>query len=64
MKIFSVTDCPTDVKYEIILLCVYNVPMDNSVYIESSVISYLTARPSRDVVTSARQAIMLEWWED
>lgn len=33
-----------------------------SVYIESSVISYLTARPSRDIVTAARQAITLEWW--
>ena len=38
--------------------------MDNSVYIESSVISYLTARPSRDVVTSTRQANTFEWWED
>ena len=34
-----------------------------SVYVESSVISYITARPSRDVVTSARQAITIEWWE-
>lgn len=34
-----------------------------SVYIESSVISYITARPSRDVVTSARQAISIEWWD-
>ena len=34
-----------------------------SVYIESSVISYITARPSRDLVTSARQAITIEWWE-
>lgn len=35
-----------------------------SVYIESSVISYLTARPSRDVVTAARQAITEEWWRE
>lgn len=35
-----------------------------SVYIESSVISYITARPSRDVVTLARQAITIEWWEE
>ncbi|QLQ34161.1 MAG: type II toxin-antitoxin system VapC family toxin [Candidatus Thiothrix singaporensis] len=34
------------------------------VYIESSVISYLTARPSRDVVTAARQAITSEWWDN
>ena len=34
------------------------------VYIESSIISYLTARPSRDVVTASRQAITAEWWLD
>jgi predicted nucleic acid-binding protein len=33
------------------------------VYVESSVISYITARPSRDVVVSARQAISNEWWD-
>jgi hypothetical protein len=33
-----------------------------TVYIESSVISYLASRPSRDVVISARQAISHEWW--
>ena len=32
--------------------------MNKSVYIESSVISYLTARPSRDLGFTA------EWWED
>jgi len=37
--------------------------MGASVYIESSVISYLTARPSRDVVTAGRQAITSEWWQ-
>ena len=37
--------------------------MKTSVYIESSVISYLTARPSRDLVKSARQAITSDWWE-
>ena len=35
-----------------------------TVYIESSVISYITALPSRDIVTSARQAITIEWWEE
>ena len=38
--------------------------MPASVYIESSVISYLTARPSRDIVTAARQAITLDWWQN
>ena len=33
------------------------------VYIETSLISYLTARPSWDVVVAARQQITLEWWE-
>jgi len=37
--------------------------MLKTVYIESSVISYLTSRPSRDVVTSARQKITIEWWK-
>ena len=35
-----------------------------TVYIESSVISYLTSRPSRDLVTAARQTITAEWWEE
>ena len=33
-----------------------------SVYIETSIISYLTARPSRDLVIAARQAITSDWW--
>jgi hypothetical protein len=36
----------------------------STVYIESSVISYLAARPSRDVVVAARQAISHEWWNN
>jgi hypothetical protein len=36
--------------------------MTQSVYIESSVISYLVARPSRDVVVAARQTITETWW--
>jgi hypothetical protein len=38
--------------------------MSETVYIESSVISYFTARPSRDVVVSARQAITENWWRN
>ena len=37
--------------------------MKPTVYVESSVISYLTSRPSRDVVIAARQAITREWWD-
>lgn len=33
------------------------------VYIETSVISYLTARTSRDVLTAARQTWTREWWD-
>ena len=38
--------------------------MAKSVYIESSVISYLVARPSRDVIVAARQTITEIWWRE
>lgn len=38
--------------------------MNPMVYIESSVISYLVSRPSRDVVIAGRQAISHDWWEN
>ena len=38
--------------------------MKQKVYIETSVISYLTARPSRDLITAAHQQLTLDWWED
>jgi len=34
-----------------------------TVYIETSIVSYLTARPSRDVVGIARQQLTQQWWE-
>jgi predicted nucleic acid-binding protein len=37
--------------------------MKARVYIETSMVSYLTARPSRDVVATAHQQISLDWWE-
>lgn len=33
------------------------------VYIESSVISYLTSRPSNDPIKSAWQKVTKQWWE-
>jgi len=38
--------------------------MKQTVYIESSIISYLTSRPNRDVIIAGRQAITLDWWEN
>ena len=35
-----------------------------SVYLETSIVSYLTARPSRDLIIAAQQAMTREWWGD
>lgn len=35
-----------------------------SVYVETSIVSYLTARPSRDLVVAAQQTVTREWWRD
>ncbi len=37
--------------------------MKSSVYIETSVISYLTVKPSRDLIVAAHQQITSDWWE-
>jgi predicted nucleic acid-binding protein len=37
--------------------------MKKSVYVESTVISYLTAKPSRDVVVAGHQQLTREWWD-
>ena len=34
-----------------------------TVYIETSVISYLVAKPSRDLVTAANQQVTRDWWQ-
>ena len=38
--------------------------MKSTVYIETSFISYLTSRPSRDLVTAANQQLTHDWWND
>ena len=36
--------------------------MPSSVYVETTIVSYLTARPSRDLVLCAHQQITRTWW--
>lgn len=38
--------------------------MKSSVYIETSIISYLTARLSNDLRVAANQKTTIEWWEN
>jgi predicted nucleic acid-binding protein len=37
--------------------------MSTKVYVETSVVSYLTSRPNRDLVVAANQQITQEWWQ-
>jgi predicted nucleic acid-binding protein len=38
--------------------------MKQRVYIETTVVSYLTAKPSRDLIVAARQAATEQWWRE
>ena len=38
--------------------------MNPKIYIETSIVSYYTARPSRDLVVAAHQQITHEWWDN
>ena len=37
--------------------------MKPRVYIETSVISYLTSKPSRDLIIAGHQRLTLDWWD-
>lgn len=37
--------------------------MNPKVYVETTVVSYLTARPSRDIVIAGHQQISRDWWQ-
>ena len=36
----------------------------STVYIETSIVSYLTARPSRDLLVAAHQQLTVVWWDE
>ena len=38
--------------------------MKPRVYLETTIISYLTAKPSRDLIIAAHQELTNEWWEN
>ena len=35
-----------------------------TVYLETSIVSYLTARPSRDLLVAAHQQLTVVWWDE
>ena len=37
--------------------------MMKSIYLESSIVSYLAARPNRDLVVAGNQQVTRDWWE-
>jgi hypothetical protein len=37
--------------------------VSETVYIETSILGYLTARPSRDIIVAANIEVTREWWD-
>jgi hypothetical protein len=38
--------------------------MKQRVYLETTIVSYLTARPSRDLILAAHQQVTRQWWDE
>ncbi|MBF0137304.1 MAG: type II toxin-antitoxin system VapC family toxin [Magnetococcus sp. DMHC-1] len=38
--------------------------MKSKIYVETSIVSYLAARPSRDLIVAAHQQITATWWHE
>jgi predicted nucleic acid-binding protein len=38
-------------------------PLKPKLYLETSIVSYLTARPSHDLIRAAHQQVTRDWWE-
>jgi hypothetical protein len=45
------------------MLAVGETAMKPRVYLETTIVSYLASKPSRDLITAAHQQITHDWWE-
>ena len=43
--------------------CRRGVGVKQRVYLETTIVSYLTSRPSRDLILAAHQEVTRQWWE-